>query len=125
MTTYTWEFDENSVTTKTIGSNSSVIIQIDWMLKGVGTKDGVDATVITSGTVYPDTSDLSSFIAFSDLTKAQIETMITDSMQPGELSFYQNLITETISNMDIAGGFINSRVFKPFSETSNQELPFL
>jgi len=125
MTTYTWEFDENSVTTKTIDSNSSVIIQIDWMLKGVGTKDGVDATVITSGTVYPDTSDLSSFIAFSDLTKTQIETMITDSMQPGELSFYQNLITETISNMDIAGGFINSRVFKPFSETSNQELPFL
>jgi len=125
MTTYTWEFDQNSVKTETIGSNSGVVVQIDWKLKGSGAKDGVDGTVTTSGTVYPDTSDLSGFVAFSDLTQAEMETMITESMQAGELSFYQTLIDETISNMDVEEGFINSNVFKPFNASSNQTLPFV
>tara|TARA_R110002153_G_scaffold7174_1_gene32404 strand:- start:332 stop:709 length:378 start_codon:yes stop_codon:yes gene_type:complete len=125
MTTYTWEFDQNSVKTETIGSNSGVVVQIDWKLKGSGAKDGVDVTVITSGTVYPDTSDLSGFVAFSDLTQAEMETMIAESMQTGELSFYQTLLDETISNMDVEEGFINSNVFKPFNASSNQTLPFV
>tara|TARA_R110000822_G_scaffold306020_1_gene432052 strand:+ start:910 stop:1287 length:378 start_codon:yes stop_codon:yes gene_type:complete len=125
MTTYTWEFDQNSVKTETIGSNSGVVVQIDWKLKGSGAKDGVDVTVITSGTVYPDTSDLSGFVAFSDLTQAEMETMITESMQAGEISFYQTLLDETISNMDVEEGFINSNVFKPFNASSNQTLPFV
>ena len=125
MTTYTWEFDQNSVKTETIGSNSGVVVQIDWKLKGSGAKDGVDVTVTTSGTVYPDTSDLSGFVAFSDLTQAEMETMIAESMQTGELSFYQTLLDETISNMDVEEGFINSNVFKPFNASSNQTLPFV
>ena len=125
MTTYTWEFDQNSVKTETIGSNSGVVVQIDWKLKGSGAKDGVDVTVTTSGTVYPDTSDLSGFVAFSDLTQAEMETMITESMQAGEISFYQTLLDETISNMDVEEGFINSNVFKPFTASSNQTLPFV
>ena len=125
MTTYTWEFDQNSVKTETIGSNSGVVVQIDWKLKGSGAKDGVDVTVTTSGTVYPDTSDLSGFVAFSDLTQAEMETMIAESMQAGEISFYQTLLDETISNMDVEEGFINSNVFKPFNASSNQTLPFV
>ena len=125
MTTYTWEFDQNSVKTETISSNSGVVVQVDWKLKGSGKKDGVDATVTTSGTVYPDTSDLSGFVTFSNLTQAEMETMIKNSMQSGELSFYEDLITETISNMDVEEGFTNSNVFKPFSASSNQTLSFV
>lgn len=125
MTTYTWEFDENSVKTETIGSNSGVVVQIDWKLKGSSAKDNTNVSVTTSGTVHPDTSDLSGFVAFSDLTQAAMETMITESMQTGELSFYQNLITQSISEMDVEQGFTNSNVFKPFSASSSQTLPFI
>tara|TARA_R100000654_G_C2680379_1_gene127222 strand:+ start:1266 stop:1640 length:375 start_codon:yes stop_codon:yes gene_type:complete len=120
--TYTWIFEDEAADTKTIGSNSDVIINLKWRLKGSDTVDGKTITANVSGTTEIDTSDLSNFVAFSDLTKSQVETMLTNNMSAAELTHHKQVIADAISNS--SDGFVNTFVFKPYVEEVRKQLNF-
>lgn len=120
--TYTWIFEDEAADTKTIGSNSDVIVSLNWRLKGSDTVDGETVTANVSGTTKIDTSDLSNFVAFADLTQSQVETMLTNNMSSAELAHHKQVIADTISNS--SDGFVNTFVFKPYVEEEKKALAF-
>jgi hypothetical protein len=121
--TYTWEFDSQSVKTSTIGGNSSVITSIEWRLKAVDTINGVDKSSHTSGTVELDTSDLSGFIAFSDLTQSDVEGMVESALGEDAITHYKTLLSESIDGLSEEQ--INAFVYKPYVSTQAETLPFI
>ena len=120
--TYTWLFEDESADTKTIGSNSDVIISLNWRLKGSDEVDGKTITANVSGSTEIDTSDLSNFVAFSDLTKEQVETMLINNMSAAELAHHKQVIADAISNS--SDGFVNTFVHKPYVEEKKKSLSF-
>ena len=107
--TYTWVFN-GEANTKTIGSNSDVITKLEWQLEGADTVDGQTIKATVSGVTKIDTSDLSNFVAFSDLTKEQVETMLINNMSAAELAHHKQVIADAISNS--SDGFVNTFVHK-------------
>jgi hypothetical protein len=120
--TYEWIFNDEAAETKTIGSNSDVIIALNWELKGSDTVDGETITATTSGKTEIDTSDLSGFVPFADLTKAQVETMLTNNMSAGELAHHKQAISDAIANA--TDGFVNMFVHKEYHEEAKKALAF-
>ena len=120
--TYEWIFGDEAAETKTIGSNSDVITSLDWELRGTDTVDGETITATASGKTEIDTSDLSGFVAFADLTKAQVETMLTNNMSAGELAHHKQAIADAVSNA--SDGFVNMFVLKDYHEETKKALAF-
>lgn len=83
---YTW--DCKTVDVKTIDGNEDTVFNVHWRLKGednVNTiKDSrgndITATATVFGTQELDTSDLSSFTAFADLTNEQITGWVESAL---------------------------------------------
>jgi len=63
---YTWNVKSVNVLDK--GDNTNVITSINWILTGI---EG-DHQVVRSGVQALDTSNISSFTSFSDLTEEQV-----------------------------------------------------
>ncbi len=120
--TYTWVFSGDSAHTKTIGSNADVITSLDWQLRGTDTVDGETVTATASGNTEIDTSDLSNFVAFADLTQAQVETMAENNMSAAELAHHKQVVADAITN--VADGFNNMFVTKPYVEEVAKTLSF-
>jgi len=120
--TYEWIFGDEAAETKTIGSNSDVIVSLNWELRGSDTVNGETVKATTSGKTEIDTSDLSSFVAFADLTQVQVETMLTNNMSAAELAHHKQAIADAISNT--SDGFNNIFVHKKYVEEVKKSLAF-
>ena len=120
--TYSWVFEDEAADTKTIGSNSDVIISLNWRLKGSDTVDGEEVTASVSGKTEIDTSDLSNFVAFANLTKGQVETMLTDNMSAAELEHHKQSVSDAITNT--SDGFRNVFIYKEYVEETKKTLAF-
>jgi len=83
---YAW--DVKTVDTKTIDSNADTVFNVHWRLTATDdtntVSDGLGGTVNAAATVYGtqslDTSDLSSFTAFADLTASDVQSWVEAAM---------------------------------------------
>jgi hypothetical protein len=83
---YAW--DVKTVDTKTIDSNADTVFNVHWRLTATDdtntVSDGLGGTVNASASVYGtqslDTSDLSSFTAFADLTESDVQGWVETAM---------------------------------------------
>ena len=83
---YAW--DVKTVDTKTIDSNADTVFNVHWRLTATDdantVKDSQDNDVAAASTVYGtqvlDTSDLSSFTAFADLTASDVQGWVETAM---------------------------------------------
>lgn len=117
--TYTWIFG-GEAHTKTIGSNSDVITNLEWQLQGTDTVDGKTIKATASGITEIDTSDLSNFIAFADLNQSQVETMLTNNISSAEVAHHKQVIADAITNT--SDGFVNILVSMPYVEEERKQL---
>tara|TARA_Y100000593_G_scaffold87894_1_gene169117 strand:+ start:547 stop:891 length:345 start_codon:yes stop_codon:yes gene_type:complete len=92
---YTW--DVKTVDVKTIDGNEDTVFNVHWILKGEDdantNSEGNPQTATVYGTQSLDTSDLSDFTAFADLTTNDVQGWV-------EASMGADRITEIKSNLD-------------------------
>ena len=69
--THTWTVGDN-LDTKTQGEHSDVVFSVVWNLSSEETVDGTTYRISSANQITFDTSDLSDFTAFADLTEAQV-----------------------------------------------------
>jgi|TARA_B100000073_G_C23436528_1_gene453528 hypothetical protein len=86
---YTW--DVSTVDVKEIDSNSDTVFNVHWRLTGTDDVNNKSATIY--GSQVLDTSDLSNFIAFTDLTTSKVESWV-------EAAIGADKITEMKLNLD-------------------------
>ena len=92
--TYTWD-------TKTVDTNptksgeSDVIFKVYWKLDGVDDTAEKNAACAT-GVVDLDTSDLSSFTAFADVTESDVTGWVETSLGTDKINSYKTIIEEVI-----------------------------
>lgn len=102
---YAW--DVKTVDTKTIDSNADTVFNVHWRLTGTDdtntVSDGFDGTVNASATVYGtqdlDTSDLSSFIALTDLTASDVQGWVESAMGEDKVTELKNNISNQIAEL--------------------------
>jgi len=91
---YTW--DCKTVDVKTIDGNEDTVFNVHWRLTGEDNKNNL-------GTVYGsqglDTSDLSSFTAFADLTNDQITGWVESAMGEDKVTEYKTNISNQIAEL--------------------------
>ena len=83
-----YKWDVKTVDTKTIDSNADTVFNVHWRLTAIDdtntVSDGLGGTVNASATVYGtqslDTSDLSSFTTFADLTVSDVQGWVETAM---------------------------------------------
>ena len=83
---YTW--DVSTVDVKEVEGNADTVFNVHWRLTGTDdtntVKDSQDNDVAASATVYGsiglDTSDLSNFTAFADLTASNVQGWVEAAM---------------------------------------------
>jgi len=73
---YTW--DCKTVDVKEIDSNADTVFNVHWRL--TGTDDANDESATVYGTQSLDTSDLSDFTAFADLTVSDVQGWVEAAM---------------------------------------------
>lgn len=73
---YTW--DVSTVDVKEIDGNADTVFNVHWRL--TGTDDVNDESATVYGTQSLDTSDLSDFIAFADLTISDVQGWVEAAM---------------------------------------------
>ena len=69
--THTWSVG-NDLDTKTQGEHTDVVFSVVWKLSSEETVDGTTYSISSANQITFDTSDLSDFTAFADLTEAQV-----------------------------------------------------
>jgi len=91
--TYTW----NNTTVDTYPSlegETDVIFNVHWRLTGEDTDGNVGSTY---GTIALDTSDLSDFTAFADITEADINSWVEAAMGEEEVQAKKDAIDAQIA----------------------------
>ena len=73
---YTWNV--STVDVKEIDGNADTVFNVHWRL--TGTDDANDESVSVYGTQSLDTSDLSDFTAFADLTASDVQGWVEAAM---------------------------------------------
>ena len=73
---YTW--DVSTVDVKGIDGNADTVFNVHWRL--TGTDDANDESATVYGTQSLDTSDLSDFTAFADLTASDVQGWVEAAM---------------------------------------------
>ena len=73
---YTW--DVSTVDVKEIDGNADTVFNVHWRL--TGTDDANDESATVYGTQSLDTSDLSDFTAFADLTVSDVQGWVEAAM---------------------------------------------
>nr|BAR34851.1 hypothetical protein [uncultured Mediterranean phage uvMED] len=102
---YTWSC--KTVDVKTIDGNEDTVFNVHWRLTGTDdtntVSDGFDGTVNASATVYGtqslDTSDLSSFTAFADLTNDQISGWVQSAMSESKVTEIKSNLSNQIAEL--------------------------
>ena len=94
---YTWNV--KTVDTKTIDGNVNTVFNVHWKLTG---KDENENTATSYGTIALDTSDLSNFIPFSDLTESKVQGWVETALNKinkNEVQTRKDAIALAIENM--------------------------
>ena len=78
---YTW--DVKTVDVKEIDGNADTVFNVHWRL--TGTDDANDESATVYGTQSLDTSDLSDFTAFADLTTSDVQGWVEEAMGEDEV----------------------------------------
>ena len=91
---YTW--DVKTVDTQTIDGNVDTVFNVHWKLTG---KDENENTAASHGTIALDTSDLSDFIPFSDLTASKVQGWVETAIGEDEIQNQKDSIALAIENM--------------------------
>ena len=102
---YAW--DVKTVDTKTIDSNADTVFNVHWRLTATDdtntVSDGLGGTVNAAATVYGtqslDTSDLSSFTAFSDLTASDVQGWVETAMGADKITEMKTGLDATIAEL--------------------------
>ena len=98
---YTW--DCKTVDVKTIDGNEDTVFNVHWRLTGTddvnNDAEGNAQTASVYGTQILDTSDLSSFTAFADLTNEQITGWVESALGSGEVQLKKDAIANTIAEL--------------------------
>ena len=93
--TYTW--DTKTVDTyPTKSGKSDVIFKVYWQLKGVDDTAEKNAACAT-GVVDLDTSDLSSFTAFADVTESDVDGWVQTKIGADQINIYKGIIEAEIT----------------------------
>lgn len=91
---YTW--DCKTVDVKTIDGNEDTVFNVHWRLTG---EDDSNNASTVYGTKELDTSDLSSFTAFADLTNEQITGWVESAMGEDKVKEYKANISNQIAEL--------------------------
>ena len=102
---YTW--DCKTVDVKTIDGNKDTVFNVHWRLIGTDENktikniSGEDIAVLASryGTQTLDTSDLSSFIDFADLTISNIQSWVESSLGEDKIKEIKASISNEIKEL--------------------------
>ena len=98
---YTW--DCKTVDVKTIDGKEDAVFNVHWIIKGQddanNNAEGNPQTATVYGTQKLDTSDLSSFTAFADLTNEQITGWVESAMGEDEVAEYKANISNQIAEL--------------------------
>ena len=102
---YTWNV--STVDVKEIDGNADTVFNIHWRLTGTDdtntVKDSQDNDVAASATVYGsqslDTSDLSDFTAFADLTVSDVQGWVEAAMGEDEITNMKANLDATIAEL--------------------------
>ena len=91
--TYTWN-NKTVDTYPTLEGNTDVIFNVHWRLTG---KDADGNTGSTYGTISLDTSDLTNFTAFADITEEMINGWVEAAMGAEEVQAKKDAIDAQIT----------------------------
>ena len=102
---YTWNV--STVDVKEIDSNADTVFNVHWRLTGTDdpntVKDMSDNDVAAASTVYGslglDTSDLSSFTAFADLTASDVQGWVETAMTADTVTEMKAGLDATIAEL--------------------------
>jgi hypothetical protein len=89
---YTW--DCKTVDVKTIDGNEDTVFNVHWRLTG---EDDSNNASTVYGTQILDTSDLSSFTAFADLTNDQITGWVQSALGEDEVTELKSNVSNQIA----------------------------
>ena len=91
---YTW--DCKTVDVKTIDGNEDTVFNVHWRLTG---EDDANNSSTVYGTKELDTSDLSSFTAFADLTNEQISGWVQSALGEDKVTEIKNGLSNQIAEL--------------------------
>ena len=91
---YTWNC--KTVDVKTIDGNEDTVFNVHWRLTG---EDNANNSSGVYGTQELDTSDLSNFTAFTDLTNDQITGWVESAMGEDKVTEYKSAISNQIAEL--------------------------
>ena len=98
---YTW--DVKTVDVKTIDGNEDTVFNVHWILKGEDdantNSEGNPQTASVYSTQILDTSDLSNFTAFKDLTNDQITGWVESALGEDKVTELKANISNQISGL--------------------------
>ena len=102
---YTWSC--KTVDVKTIDGNEDTVFNVHWRLNAEDdantVSDGFDGTVNASATVYGsiglDTSDLSDFTAFADLTASDVQGWVESALGEDRVTEMKAGLDATIAEL--------------------------
>ena len=102
---YTW--DCKTVDVKTIDGNEDTVFNVHWRLNAEDDAntvkdmqgDDIPATASVYGTQSLDTSDLSDFTAFSDLTESIVQGWIEESMGEDKVTELKSNLSNQIAQL--------------------------
>ena len=92
---YTWNV--STVDVKEIDGNADTVFNVHWRL--TGTDDVNDESATVYGTQSLDTSDLSDFIAFADLTVSDVQGWVEAAMGEEEVQAKKDGLDATIAEL--------------------------
>mgnify|MGYP003136553916 CR=1 FL=1 len=91
---YTWNC--KTVDVKTIDGNKDTVFNVHWRLTG---EDDANNSSVVYGEQKLDTSDLSSFTAFADLTNEQITGWVESAMGEDEVTQLKTNLSNQIAEL--------------------------
>ena len=92
---YTWNV--STVDVKEIDGNADTVFNVHWRL--TGTDDANDESVSVYGTQSLDTSDLSDFTAFADLTASDVQGWVEAAMGEEEVQAKKDILDAQIEQL--------------------------
>ena len=92
---YTWNV--STVDVKEIDGNADTVFNVHWRL--TGTDDANDESATVYGTQSLDTSDLSDFTAFADLTVSDVQGWVEAAMGEDEITDMKANLDATIAEL--------------------------
>ena len=92
---YTW--DCKTVDTKTINGNTDTVFNVHWRL--TATDDVNNKSAAVYGTQTLDTSDLSDFTAFADLTTSDVQGWVEAAMGADEVQAKKDSLDAQINEL--------------------------